>query len=77
MHTFGSGVLLAGIFVAILAQFYAAVLAFKVSAVHGFLCFIIPGYLIVVARKYGFYGRTVGLWFCGVAGMGLGTILLS
>ena len=77
MHTFGTTVLLLGMFTLIAAQLYVTVMTFKVSPLKGVLCFVIPGYALFIAKRNGFYGKFFAAYGIGILGLVIGGSILS
>lgn len=77
MQSLGTTVILLGMAIAFLAQIVGAILVFRISILKGVLSLIVPGYFLFALRRGGLYGRIVGAWAVGIAGLAAGTIMLS
>ena len=55
MHSFGTGVILLGMTIIILAQIVGAIMVFNVSFLKGVFSLTIPGYFLFVLRREGMY----------------------
>jgi hypothetical protein len=77
MQSLGTTVILLGMAIAFLAQIVGAILVFRISILKGVLSLIVPGYFLFALRREGLYGRIVGAWAIGIAGLAVGTIMLS
>ena len=77
MQNFGSGMLLFGIAIIILAQIAGSIMVFSVNILKGILSLIVPGYFLFALRREGMYGRIIGGWAFGILCMVIGTIILS
>lgn len=77
MQNIGSGFILLGFAITVLAQIVGAIMVFNVSFVKGVLSLAIPGYFIVTLRREGFYRAIIGSWLFGLVCIATGTILLS
>lgn len=77
MQNIGSGFIVLGFAITLLAQIVGAIMVFNVSFVKGVLSLTIPGYFIVTLRREGFYRAIIGGWLFGLVCIATGTILLS
>ncbi len=77
MQNIGSGFIVLGFAITLLAQIVGAIMVFNVSFVKGVLSLTIPGYFIVILRREGFYRAIIGGWLFGLVCIATGTILLS
>jgi hypothetical protein len=77
MHSFGSGIILFGFAIMILAQIVGAIMVFGVSILKGIFSLVIPGYFLFILRREGMYGPVIGSWAFGIFCMVIGTAVLS
>jgi hypothetical protein len=77
MHSFGSGVILLGMTIIILAQIVGAIMVFNVSFIKGLFSLTIPGYFLFALRREGMYRQIIGSWLFGILCLAIGTVILS
>lgn len=77
MHSFGTGFILFGMTITILAQIVGAIMVFNVSFLKGVLSLTIPGYFLFALRREGMYRQIIGSWSLGLFCLVIGTVILS
>jgi hypothetical protein len=77
MNLTGIEFVLAGIILIVIAQAYGAIKTFSVSPTKGVFGLIVPGYIWITAKRHDFSGWLFSLWFTGIIGVILGTVILS
>ena len=77
MHGFATASIMVGIAVAYFAQIVGAILVFRTSIFKGVLSLFVPGYFLFALKRQGHYKAVVAVWAAGLAGLVVGTIILS
>lgn len=77
MQSLGTASIMIGITVAFLAEIVGAILVFTTNPLQGVLSLFIPGYFLFALKRQNLYKPVVGVWFAGILGMVVGTIILA